>query len=102
MKKIIIVTALFTALYIFLCAGCAGAADWYMFLQNKGWYSFEGESGSTSSAEGSSSSPQSTPQNTTPQTQSGTNTQAQGGNQLVQPSSYIQGSTQGATNTFNK
>jgi len=76
-----------------LNANASDEKGWYPFLQNKGWYGWEGQSSSTSSggaSTGDKEQPlvQPTTQPGSGQAQSTGNTQSQTGNQQMQSNWY--------------
>lgn len=70
-----------------LCAHASDEKGWYPFMENKGWYGWEGQSGSASST-GNKDQPlvQPTTQPASNSTQPMTNTSSQTGNQQTQSS----------------
>ena len=81
------IAVLLILLFIPLSANASDEKGWYSFLENKGWYGWEGQSSSASST-GETEKPlvQPTTQPATSSTQSTMNTSSQTGNQPTQSS----------------
>ena len=76
----------------------AAGKSWYSQLNNKGWYQWEGQSGSTSKTEDSTkSSLLNTSQMPGYQTPYGTATSTQGATQASQPTTIFQNASSGTS-----